>query len=48
VLVIVGIAHLVFGPKKLPELSKGFGESICGFKAAMKETAEEKPGTGPS
>jgi sec-independent protein translocase protein TatA len=48
VLVIVGIAHLVFGPKKLPELGKGFGESIRGFKAAMKETAEEKPGTGPS
>jgi sec-independent protein translocase protein TatA len=48
VLVIVGIALLVFGPKKLPELGKGFGESIRGFKAAMKETAEEKPGTGPS
>ena len=39
-LVIVGIALLVFGPKKLPELGKGLGESIRGFKAAMKE--EEK------
>jgi sec-independent protein translocase protein TatA len=48
VLVIVGIALLVFGPKKLAELGRGFGESIRGFKAAMKETAEEKPGTGPS
>ena len=47
-LVIVGIALLVFGPKKLPELGKGLGESILGFKAAMKETTEEKPGTGPS
>ena len=47
-LVIVGIALLVVGPKKLPELGKGLGEGIRGFKAAMKETGEEKPGTGPS
>jgi sec-independent protein translocase protein TatA len=32
-LVIVGIALLVFGPKKLPELGKGIGEGIRGFKA---------------
>jgi sec-independent protein translocase protein TatA len=36
-LVIFGIALLVFGPKKLPELGKGFGEGIRGFKAAMKD-----------
>jgi sec-independent protein translocase protein TatA len=47
-LVIVGIALIVFGPKKLPELGKGLGEGIRGFKVAMKETVEEKPGTGPS
>ncbi|HET9409873.1 MAG TPA: twin-arginine translocase TatA/TatE family subunit [Candidatus Sulfotelmatobacter sp.] len=40
-LVIFGIALLVFGPKKLPELGKGIGEGIRGFKTAMKE--EEKP-----
>jgi sec-independent protein translocase protein TatA len=40
-LVIFGIALLVFGPKKLPELGKGIGEAIRGFKSAMKE--EEKP-----
>ena len=34
-LVIFGIALLVFGPKKLPELGKGIGEGIRGFKAAM-------------
>ena len=34
--VIFGIALLVFGPKKLPELGKGIGEGIRGFKAAMK------------
>jgi sec-independent protein translocase protein TatA len=41
-LIIFGIALLVFGPKKLPELGKGIGEGIRGFKAAMK-TDEEKP-----
>lgn len=36
-LVLFGIALLVFGPKKLPELGKGIGEGIRGFKSAMKE-----------
>ena len=40
-LVIFGIALLMFGPKKLPELGKGIGEGIRGFKSGMKE--EEKP-----
>ncbi|MDP9161170.1 MAG: twin-arginine translocase TatA/TatE family subunit [Acidobacteriota bacterium] len=34
-LVIAGIALLIFGPKKLPELGKGLGEGLRGFKAAM-------------
>ena len=38
-LVIFGIALLVFGPKKLSELGKGLGEGIRGFKAAIKEPA---------
>jgi sec-independent protein translocase protein TatA len=42
-LVIFGIALLVFGPKKFPELGKGIGEGIRGFKSAMK-AEEEKPG----
>jgi sec-independent protein translocase protein TatA len=41
-LVVFGIALLVFGPKKLPELGKGLGESIRGFKAAMS-AKEESP-----
>jgi sec-independent protein translocase protein TatA len=43
-LVIFGIALLVFGPKKLPELGKGIGEGIRGFKSAIKEKEEENPG----
>lgn len=34
-LIIAAIALLIFGPKKLPELGRGLGESIRGFKAAM-------------
>ena len=39
-LVIFGIALLVFGPKKLPELGKGIGDGIRGFKSAMKDPEE--------
>ncbi|HXM09091.1 MAG TPA: twin-arginine translocase TatA/TatE family subunit [Terriglobales bacterium] len=35
-LIIFGIALLVFGPKKLPELGKGIGDGIRGFKTAMR------------
>ncbi len=35
-IIIAGIALLIFGPKKLPELGKGMGEGIRGFKAAMQ------------
>ena len=40
-LLILGIALLVFGPKKLPELGRGLGESIRGFKEAMNERHDE-------
>lgn len=39
--VIAGIALLVFGPKKLPELGRGLGEGIRGFKFAIR--GEDKP-----
>jgi sec-independent protein translocase protein TatA len=34
-ILIVGVALLIFGPKKLPELGKGLAESIRGFKKTM-------------
>ncbi len=40
-LLIAGIALVIFGPKKLPELGKGLGESIRGFKASMG--GDDKP-----
>jgi sec-independent protein translocase protein TatA len=42
-LVIAGIALLVLGPKKLPELGKGLGESIRGFKSAMAAKEDNAP-----
>ncbi len=42
-LMIFGIALLFFGPKKLPELGKGIGDGIRGFKTAMKGDAPAKP-----
>jgi sec-independent protein translocase protein TatA len=35
-LVVLGIALLIFGPRKLPELGKGLGEGLRGFKDAIK------------
>ena len=40
-LVLLGIALLVFGPKKLPELGKGLGDGIRIFKSAVKGDEEE-------
>ena len=40
-LVILAIAALLFGGRKIPELAKGLGEGIRNFKNALK--SEEKP-----
>jgi sec-independent protein translocase protein TatA len=39
-LLILGIALLMFGPKKLPELGKGLAEGIRGFKDALKTDSD--------
>jgi len=36
-IVILGIAFLVFGGKKLPELGAGLGKGISSFKKGLKE-----------
>lgn len=38
-LLVAGIAILLFGPKKLPELGKGLAEGIRGFKEGLKDPA---------
>jgi sec-independent protein translocase protein TatA len=41
-LVILFIALMVFGPKKLPELGKGLGDGIRSFKDSMKEKEQNE------
>ncbi|HOP07981.1 MAG TPA: twin-arginine translocase TatA/TatE family subunit [candidate division Zixibacteria bacterium] len=40
-LIILVIALLLFGAKRLPEIAKGLGKGIKEFKGAMKETTEQ-------
>jgi len=43
-LVIVGIvAFLLFGAKRLPELGKGLGEGLKGFKEGIKGVTDPAP-----
>lgn len=41
-LVVLGIATLIFGGKKIPELGKGLGEGIRNFKASLRGGDEVK------
>jgi sec-independent protein translocase protein TatA len=45
-LVILGVAVLLFGGKKIPEVAKGLGEGIRNFKTALKGEPE-KPAEAP-
>ncbi len=41
--VILIIAVLVFGPKKLPELGKGLGDGIRAFKKGISDEQPTQP-----
>jgi len=43
-IIIFAIALLIFGPKKLPELGKGIGDGIRGFKRAMADNGGKDEG----
>lgn len=46
-LVIAVIAILIFGPRKLPELGKGLGEGLRGFKEGIKGMTDAKAENPP-
>ena len=48
-LLILLICVVVFGPKRLPELGKGLGEGIRGFRDAFsgKDKEKEEPKSQP-
>ena len=39
--VIMGVALLIFGPKKLPEIGRSVGKAIRGFQEASNEFQNE-------
>jgi len=45
ILVILLVAVLLFGGKKIPELAKGLGEGIRNFKESLK--GPEEPPSAP-
>ncbi|MFT3865602.1 MAG: twin-arginine translocase TatA/TatE family subunit [Solirubrobacterales bacterium] len=44
-LVVLIVAILVLGPKKLPEAARGLGTGIRQFKESLDGTDSEKPAT---
>jgi len=42
-LVVFAIVLLIFGPKKLPDLARGIGQAIRGFKEETREGEKEAP-----
>ena len=41
VLVVLGVALLIFGPKKLPELGRNLGKGLRNFKDSLSNAANE-------
>jgi sec-independent protein translocase protein TatA len=47
-LIVLGIvAFLLFGAKRLPELGKGLGEGLKGFKEGIKGVSDPPPPAPP-
>ncbi|SDY46505.1 twin-arginine translocase TatA/TatE family subunit [Tindallia californiensis] len=40
ILLVFGLALLIFGPSKLPEIGKSLGKGIREFKSATKEMTD--------
>src|SRR5947209_4598712 len=42
-LIVVGVVLLVFGPKRLPQLAKGIGESMRELKKTLHGVTDSEP-----
>ena len=40
VVLVIGVALLIFGPKKIPQLGSALGKTLRGFKEEMNSGAE--------
>lgn len=47
-LLILGVALLVFGPSRLPELGRGLGEALRDFKTGLREGPAAEPPPRPA
>lgn len=47
-IIILGIAFLIFGGKKLPEIGEGLGKGITSFKRGLSEANREIERNGPN
>jgi sec-independent protein translocase protein TatA len=47
ILIILAVAILLFGGKKIPELAKGLGEGIRNFKESLKGPEDQPPAPRP-
>jgi sec-independent protein translocase protein TatA len=43
IIVLLVVAFLLFGARRLPELGKGLGEGLKGFKEGLKGIADPPP-----
>ena len=41
VVIVLGVALVIFGPKKIPELGAALGKTLRGFKEEMAQVPEE-------
>ena len=41
VVIILGVALVIFGPKKLPELGRNLGKGLKNFKESLTSAASE-------
>ena len=46
--VLAVVAFLVFGAKRLPELGKGLGEGLKGFKEGIRGVSDPPPTAPPT
>ncbi|HEX3941566.1 MAG TPA: twin-arginine translocase TatA/TatE family subunit [Acidobacteriaceae bacterium] len=47
-ILILVVALVLFGPRKLPELGKGLGEGLRGFKEAIKGDSAKTEAPAPA
>jgi len=45
-MVVLVIALIIFGPRKLPQLGEGLGKAIKNFKQGMRDGVDEQHAAG--